>query len=122
MWHITLLFFNDKNHFLNEPGKASTNTALCLLLRKVFDTATAIRRLQDNASDEFSGSCRPTNGDAPSLTRMLIVTTGEKTETLCEQFSLEKPKVGDFTSLFLMADLCGLYTNLPLLRIFIRLL
>lgn len=27
-----------------------------------------------------------------------IVTTGEKaTETLCEQFSLEKPKVGDFT-------------------------
>ena len=106
MWRIVgLLFFNDKNHFLNETAKAFDKDRIIPFLQKkgiaLFDTATAIRRLQDNASDKFLEVVEPT--DIEDMLRRLpeckaIVTTGEKaTETLCEQFSLEKPKVGDFT-------------------------
>ena len=106
MWRIVgLLFFNDKNHFLNEAAKAFDKDRIIPFLQKkgiaLFDTATAIRRLQDNASDKFLEVVEPT--DIEGMLRRLpeckaIVTTGEKaTETLCEQFSLEKPKVGDFT-------------------------
>lgn len=106
MWRIVgLLFFNDKNHFLNETAKAFDKDRIIPFLQEkgiaLFDTATAIRRLQDNASDKFLEVVEPT--DIKGMLRRLpeckaIVTTGEKaTETLCEQFSLEKPKVGDFT-------------------------
>ena len=106
MWRIVgLLFFNDKNHFLNETAKAFDKDRIIPFLQEkgiaLFDTATAIRRLQDNAADEFLEVVEPT--DIEGMLRRLpeckaIVTTGEKaTETLCEQFSLEKPEVGDFT-------------------------
>ena len=105
MWRIVgLLFFNDKTYFLNEAAKAFNKERIVLFLQEkgiaLFDTATAIRRLQDNASDKFLEVVEPT--DIEAMLRRLpeckaIVTTGEKaTETLCEQFSLIKPKVGDF--------------------------
>jgi G:T/U-mismatch repair DNA glycosylase len=63
-----------------------------------FDTSTAIRRLQDNASDKFLEVVEPT--DIPSLLQQLphckaIVTTGEKaTETICASLGIpEIPKV-----------------------------
>ena len=89
MWRIVgLLFFNDKNHFLNEAAKAFDKDRIIPFLQEkgiaLFDTATAIRRLQDNASDKFLEVVEPTDIE-------------KATETLCEQFSLEKPKVGDFT-------------------------
>lgn len=105
MWRITgLLFFNDKAYFLNEAAKAFDKERIVSFLREkgiaLFDTATAIRRLQDNASDKFLEVVESTDIDA-MLRRLpqckAIVTTGEKaTETLCEQFSQTKPKVGDF--------------------------
>ncbi|WP_288243121.1 uracil-DNA glycosylase family protein [uncultured Bacteroides sp.] len=105
MWRIVgLLFFNDKTYFLNEAAKAFDKERIIRFLQEkgiaLFDTATAIRRLQDNASDKFLEVVEPT--DIEAMLRRLpeckaIVTTGEKaTETLCTQFSLEKPKVGDF--------------------------
>ncbi|WP_294615460.1 uracil-DNA glycosylase family protein [uncultured Bacteroides sp.] len=105
MWRIVgLLFFNDKTYFLNEAAKAFDKERIVRFLQEkgiaLFDTATAIRRLQDNASDKFLEVVEPT--DIEAMLRRLpeckaIVTTGEKaTETLCEQFSLIKPKVGDF--------------------------
>ncbi|EKU91549.1 hypothetical protein HMPREF9447_01263 [Bacteroides oleiciplenus YIT 12058] len=105
MWRIVgLLFFNDKTYFLNESAKAFNKECIVHFLQEkgiaLFDTATAIRRLQDNASDKFLEVVEPT--DIEAMLRRLpeckaIVTTGEKaTETLCEQFSLVKPKVGDF--------------------------
>lgn len=105
MWRIVgLLFFNDKTYFLNEAAKAFDKERIIRFLQKkgiaLFDTATAIRRLQDNASDKFLEVVEPT--DIEAMLRRLpeckaIVTTGEKaTETLCTQFSLEEPKVGDF--------------------------
>lgn len=130
MWRIVgLLFFNDKNHFLNEAAKAFDKDRIVPFLQEkgiaLFDTATAIRRLQDNASDKFLEVVEPT--DIEGMLRRLpeckaIVTTGEKaTETLCEQFSLDKPKVGDFTEFILMADLCD-SIGCPLLRALIHLL
>lgn len=64
-----------------------------------FDTATAVRRLQDNASDKFLEIVELT--DINSLLSQIpeckvIVTTGEKaTENICNYFSIKTmPKVG----------------------------
>ena len=75
--------------FLNEKGIA------------LFDTASSIRRLQDNASDKFLEVVEAT--DVAALLRQLpeckaIVTTGQKaTDTLRQQFEIEEPKVGDYS-------------------------
>ena len=105
MWRVVgLLFFGDKGHFVQEGKKAFCQERLEAFLQEkgiaLYDTASAVRRLQDNASDKFLEVVRPT--DVGVLLRCLplcraVVTTGEKaTETLCAQFSLSKPKVGDF--------------------------
>lgn len=106
MWRITgLLFFNDKTYFLNEAAKVFDKEHIIRFLQEkgiaLFDTATAIRRLQDNASDKYLEVVKPT--DVKALLHKIpvckaIVTTGEKaTETLCSLFCLERPKVGDFS-------------------------
>ena len=106
MWRITgLVFFNDKDYFVDKARKTFYKERLTDFLQEkgiaLFDTATAVRRLQDNASDKFLEVVQPT--DIPNLLHRLpgckaIITTGEKaTEVLCLQFSIEKPKVGDFT-------------------------
>ncbi|WP_373827622.1 uracil-DNA glycosylase family protein [Bacteroides heparinolyticus] len=106
MWRITgLVFFNNKDYFVDKARKTFYKERLTDFLQEkgiaLFDTATAVRRLQDNASDKFLEVVKPT--DIPNLLHRLpgckaIVTTGEKaTEVLCLQFSIEKPKVGDFT-------------------------
>jgi G:T/U-mismatch repair DNA glycosylase len=66
-----------------------------------FDTSTAIRRLQDNASDKFLEVVEPT--DIQALLKKLphlraIVTTGEKaTETICASLGISNiPKVNTF--------------------------
>ncbi|MFV0588521.1 uracil-DNA glycosylase family protein [Bacteroides reticulotermitis] len=106
MWRITgLLFFKDKNHFLNETLKAFCREEIIDFLNAqgiaLFDTASSIRRLQDNASDKFLEVVQPT--DIAGLLSQLpeckaIVTTGQKaTDTLRQQFDVEEPKVGDFS-------------------------
>ena len=106
MWRITgLIFFGDKEHFVVKEEKAFSKEKLIAFLQEkgiaLFDTATAVRRLQDNASDKFLEIVQP--ADIRTLLRELpqcraIVTTGEKaTETLCAQFTIAAPKVGDFT-------------------------
>lgn len=108
MWRITgLIFFGDKVHFVDASRKAFCKEYLVQFLQEkgiaLFDTASAVRRLQDNASDKFLEVVQPT--DVRALLRQLpqcqaIVTTGEKaTETLCTQFSVAAPKVGDYTEL-----------------------
>ena len=100
MWRITgFLFFNDKDYFINKTKKAFCKDASSVSCRKgiaLFDTASAIRRLQDNASDKFLEVVQPT--DVPALLHRIpqckaIVTTGEKaTDTLCTQFPSTSPK------------------------------
>lgn len=106
MWRIVgLLFFGNKDYFLNETRKAFCREPLIDFLNEkgiaLFDTASSIRRLQDNASDKFLEVVQPT--DVAALLRKLpdckaIVTTGQKaTDTLREQMEVEEPKVGDFS-------------------------
>lgn len=106
MWRIVgLLFYNNKDYFLNETRKAFCRERIISFLNDkgiaLFDTASAIRRLQDNASDKFLEVVQPTDisrllGQLPEC--KAIVTTGQKaTDTLRAQFEVEEPKVGDFS-------------------------
>lgn len=106
MWRIVgLIFFSDKEYFLNETRRSFCRDRIINFLNAkgiaLFDTASSIRRLQDNASDKFLEVVDPT--DIGSLLKKLpecraIVTTGQKaTDTLREQFDVEEPKVGDFS-------------------------
>ena len=74
MWRIVgLLFFGDKEHFLNESRKAFCREQIVDFLNEkgiaLFDTASSIRRLQDNASDKFLEVVQPT--DIAALFRQL---------------------------------------------------
>lgn len=106
MWRIVgLLFFNNKDYFLNETRKAFCRERIISFLNDkgiaLFDTASAIRRLQDNASDKFLEVVQSTDisrllGHLPEC--KAIVTTAQKaTDTLRAQFEVEEPKVGDFS-------------------------
>ena len=58
MWRIFgVLFFNDKDYFLNPTRKAFCRERIIDFLNEkgiaLFDTASSVRRLQDNASDKF---------------------------------------------------------------------
>ena len=112
MWRITgLVFFNDKDYFVVSDEKAFSKERLIGFLQSkgiaLYDTASAVRRLQDNASDKYLEVVQPT--DVSALLSQLpqcqaIVTTGEKaTETLCAQFHIARPAVGSYTE-FLHQD------------------
>lgn len=103
-WRIEgQVFFGDKNHFVDVEAKCFKLDDIVTFCQEkgiaFFDTATAVRRLKDNAADEFLEVV--TSTDISELLTMLphceaIVTTGQKaTDTLCEYFGIEKgPKVG----------------------------
>ena len=103
MWRIFgFLFFNDKEHFLLPGKKAFNKDYLVEFLTEkgiaLYDTATAIRRLQDNASDKFLEVIEPT--DIRLLLKQLpqcqaIVTTGQKaTDIIRSQIEVNEPPVG----------------------------
>ena len=102
-WRICgLVFYEDRDHFVI-PGEKRFD------IRKVkdfcdekgialFDTATEIRRLKDNASDKFLEVVTPT--DIPALLAKIpecraVVTTGQKaTDVLVGVFGCDEPPVG----------------------------
>ena len=102
-WRIEgQIFFGDKNHFVDLEAKRFKIDEIVAFCQEkglaFFDTSTAIRRLQDNASDKFLEVVEPT--DIRGLLRQLpqcraIVTTGEKaTETICASLGIPTiPKV-----------------------------
>lgn len=103
MWRIFgLIFFNDKEHFLLPEKKAFNKDCLIEFLNlkgiALYDTATAIRRLQDNASDKFLEVIEVT--DIRLLLKQLpkckaIVTTGQKaTDIIRSQIEVDEPSVG----------------------------
>ena len=104
MWRIFgLLFFDDKEHFLLTGKKAFNKEYLIEFLTEkgiaLYDTATSVRRLQDNASDKFLEVVEPT--DIRLLLKQLpqcqaIVTTGQKaTDIIRSQIEVDEPKVGE---------------------------
>ncbi|MCF0198196.1 MAG: uracil-DNA glycosylase family protein [Bacteroidaceae bacterium] len=118
MWRVLgLVFHGDPLHFVDVPAKSYRKDAIVAFLQRVgigiFDTASAVRRLQDNASDKFLEVVTPTDVEA-LLARMpacrAIVTTGQKAaDTLCERFGIAQPPMGGFTAFCLSGQSFRLY-------------
>ncbi len=103
-WRIIgKLFFDDKEHFVDVEDKTFRIDDIKTFLYQTgiayYDTATAVRRLKNNASDKYLEVVIPTDVQAlvlklPEL--RVIVTTGElATETLSRSLHVDQiPKVG----------------------------
>lgn len=94
---LGLLFYGDKAHFVDGAHKRFDRERVVAFCAEkgiaLYDTATAVRRLKENASDKFLEVVEPT--DVAALLRQLpdcraVVVTGEKAaETVL--LSLGKP-------------------------------
>ena len=108
-WRIEgAVFFGDRNRFVDEEHKRFRLDDIVAFCQEkgvaFFDTSTAIRRLQDNASDKFLEVVEST--DVRALIARLphlraVVTTGEKaTETLCMSLGIPTmPKVNAYVDI-----------------------
>ena len=103
-WRIEgLVFFGDAAHFVDASARRFRLGDIVAFCRErgiaLYDTATAIRRLKDNASDKFLEVIEPTDIGA-LLARLphlrAIATTGEKaTATVCTTLGIgDVPKTG----------------------------
>ncbi len=103
MWRIFgLIFFQDKDYFYDPKKKVFKLEILRPFLESkgiaIYDTAAAVRRLKNNASDAFLEVVEPT--DIKALVALLpkcktIITTGQKAaEILAEQYGSEPLKIG----------------------------
>ncbi len=105
MWRIFgLIFFNDKDYFLDLPNKNFKEQLIRDFLNQkgiaIFDTAYQVIRLKGNASDKFLQIETPTNlklllDQMPECHN--IMTTGDKaTDTLMLSMPdhTEKPQIG----------------------------
>ena len=103
MWRIMgLLYYDNKSHFLKEPLKTFDRESIIKFLNEkgiaLYDTASSIKRLQDNASDKFLEVIEQT--DISLLLKQIpmckaIVTTGQKaTDIIREQIEVKEPTVG----------------------------
>ena len=102
------VFYGHRHHFVDENAKRFKIDEIIAFCKEkglaFFDTSTAIRRLQDNASDKFLEVVEPT--DIKALIARLphlcaIVTTGEKaTDTIIDTLHIPmKPKVNTFVAI-----------------------
>ena len=118
MWRIMgLIFFADKNIFVDSMGKCFRQREIMQFAEEVgiamYDTAEVVRRLRDNASDNYLEIVRPT--DIEGLLSQLplcraIATTGEKaTEEVIAQYGVHKPKIGDAIALQIGRRTLSLY-------------
>lgn len=112
MWRIMgLIFYNDKDRFVAPVGKKFRfchDKVVDFCTEKhiaIFDAATSVRRLKDNASDAFLEIVEPT--DIPALLRKIpncrkVVSTGGKSaETIAAQLGCKVPEVGGFAEFVL---------------------
>ena len=104
MWRIMgLLFCGDKNHFWLDSEKRFDLHKLKAFLTSqkiaLYDTATRVRRLKDNASDKFLDIVETINLDEFFKARptiRAIVTAGEKaTGVIAQKAGVELPKMGE---------------------------
>lgn len=103
-WRIEgQIFFGDKDYFVDTEHKCFKLELIIPFLEEkgiaLYDSATSVRRLMDNASDKFLEVVEPT--DLRILMQRIphckaIVTTGQKsTETVCSSLGIHVvPKVG----------------------------
>lgn len=104
MWRIMgMIFFADRHIFVDSTEKCFRKEDIERFASEIgialYDTAEVVRRLRDNASDNFLEIVRPTNIE--ELVSQLplcraIVTTGEKaTSEIVSRYKIEKPKIGE---------------------------
>lgn len=108
MWRLMgLLFFGDKGHFeITEERRFDRKRIVEFCSTRglaLYDTATEVKRLKDNASDKFLEIVTPTDITA-LLDRVpqchAIVATGQRAaEVITEQFDCASPAIGSFTTL-----------------------
>ena len=102
-WRIMgLIFHQDKDYFWIENDRRFDLTTIKVFLDRegiaLWDTAMAVRRLKDNASDKFLEIVEAIDLEAlldqhPTITT--IVTTGEKaTSVIAAQAGIEVPSIG----------------------------
>ncbi|WP_436872217.1 uracil-DNA glycosylase family protein [Acinetobacter haemolyticus] len=120
MWRIFgLVFFEDKDYFLDLPNKNFKEQLIRDFLTQIgvgiFDTAYQVKRLQGNASDKFLEIVTPT--DLSKLLEQIplchtIMTTGDKaTDTLMQHFpeQVAKPMIGQSVQVNYMDRELSLY-------------
>ena len=102
-WRVMgIIFYNDRDALWNHEAKRFDLVAIKTLLEQehiaLWDTAMAVRRLQDNASDKFLEIVEPIDLESlldshPSITT--VVTTGEKaTAVIANQAGIVVPPIG----------------------------
>lgn len=109
MWRIFgLIFFGDKDHFVGDAKQFDRDRCAAFAAERgiaMFDTATQVRRLKDNASDKFLEIVTPT--DIAALLKEIpecsaIVTTGQKaTDVIVDTYGCDEPEVGSFTKVII---------------------
>lgn len=103
MWRVMgLIYHGDRNHYWDESHQCFRLDAIQRLLTHegiaLWDTAMAVRRLRDNASDKFLDIVEPIDLGAllaahPTITT--VVTTGEKaTAVVAAQAGVDVPRIG----------------------------
>ena len=118
MWRIFgLIFFQNKDHFLLANKKAFNEDQIKEFLTHkgigLGDTAKAIIRHKDNASDNFLEVVEAT--DLSLILKQIptcraIITTGQKaTDTLISFVNTKEPKIGDFSEFEFDGRLMRLY-------------
>lgn len=111
MWRIMgHIFFDDKHIFeIREERKFDKDSIVKFCIDRgvaIFDVASEVRRLKDNASDKFLEVAKPTDvaaliNDMPYC--QAIVTTGEKAaETISSNIGCARPSVGEFVDVVLV--------------------
>lgn len=103
MWRIFgIIFFNDKEHFVDTEAKTFKRNDIIRLLESkgigVYDTACAVRRTNDTASDKGLEIVQATDIDA-ILTKVplcdTVVVTGQKAaDIFAGHFGITPPKTG----------------------------
>ena len=118
MWRIFgICFFGDKNHFVIEQEKRFDLERIIPFLEEkgiaLYDTATRIRRTQDNASDKDLEIVEATDLDA--MLRQIpacqaVITAGQlATEVFCDHYGIKPPKVGEYAPFHLDGRMLRLY-------------
>lgn len=110
MWRIFgHIFFGDRGYFISPGGKTFDRERIVGFLTQkgiaLYDTASVVRRLKENASDRFLEIVEPT--DIGALLRRLpecrnvAATGGKAAETAAMTLGCEVPAVGGFSEFVL---------------------
>lgn len=118
MWRIVgLLFKGDRDAFVDVAAKRFKMDELVTFLTAtgiaVYDTASAVRRLQGNASDKYLEIVTPT--DVAALLKeipqchVVAATGGKAAEELSAALNVPTPAVGEAVSVSIAARSCSFF-------------